>query len=79
MFRLRHRPFVVIAAVDSGINAYHEDFRLPPDDDRVGVHPSEYIEGYPTDAPTLNLTFDESGSPATLHGRDAQEWAKVQI
>lgn len=75
--RLRERPFVVIATVDSGINPYHVDFRIPSDDDRRGVHPSEYIEGFPASSPALNLSPD-AATPAQGRARDAAEWAKVQ-
>ncbi|MDQ3991338.1 MAG: S8/S53 family peptidase [Actinomycetota bacterium] len=74
--RLRQRPFVVIATIDTGINPYHVDFRIPEDDDRHGVHPSEYIEGFPAEAPSLNLSFDAS-TPAQGYARDSAEWAKV--
>lgn len=75
--RLRERPFVVVATIDSGVNPYHVDFRLPPDDDRVGVHPSEYIEGFPQDAPGLELSFDVS-SPAEGRERDDAAWSQVE-
>jgi hypothetical protein len=74
--RLRERPFVVIGVVDSGVNPYHVDFRLPPGDDRIDVHPSEFIEGFPSSAPTLDLSFD-SPTPAVGYSRDAAEWSKV--
>jgi hypothetical protein len=48
------KPFTVIALVDSGINAYHQDFRAP----EFTHHPSTYIEGYPTTAKELPLSFD---------------------
>jgi hypothetical protein len=56
--RLRERSFVVVAVVDSGINPYHLDFRLAPDDDMQGVPPWEYIEGYPEGTPALDLSLD---------------------
>lgn len=56
--RLRERSFVVIAFPDSGINPYHLDFRLDPADDRNGVAPWEYIDGYPRHARALDLSLD---------------------
>ena len=74
--RLRLRSFTVIAVVDNGINPYHVDFRLDPDDDRIGVHPSEYIEGYPADAQTMSLAFD-APSLAEAYERDADQWEQA--
>lgn len=74
--RLRARSFAVIAIVDDGINPYHVDFRLPADDDLVGVHPSEYIEGYPTDAARMQPSFD-AGSIAQAKQQDADEWERA--
>lgn len=71
--RLRRRSFTVIAVVDNGINPYHVDFRLDPDDDMVGVHPSEYIEGYPATAERLALSFD-APSLTAAYERDAAQW-----
>ena len=71
--RLRQRSFTVIAVVDDGINPYHVDFRLDPDDDMIGVHPSEYIEGYPSDALRLDLSFDAT-SVSEAFQRDADQW-----
>lgn len=75
--RLRQRPFVVVATVDSGINPYHEDFHLPPDDDRFDVHPSEYIDGFPDSSP-LELTLGVS-SPAEGREVDAEAWEKASF
>ena len=58
--RLRERSFVVVAVPDTGINPYHLDFRLPPDDDMVGVPPWEYVSGYPETAQPLDLSLDAS-------------------
>jgi hypothetical protein len=71
--RLQQRSFTVIAIVDNGINPYHVDFRLDPDDDRIGVHPSEYIEGYPAEALPMSLSFD-APSLAEAYERDAGQW-----
>lgn len=71
--RLRHRPFVVVAVVDSGINPYHVDFRLPDDDDAAGIHPSEYIEGFPASTPLLDLALDKP-TLAAARAADAEEW-----
>ncbi len=50
---LAREAFVVVAVVDSGINPYHVDFRRPD----LTVHPSTYVEGFPTDIPALRLTL----------------------
>lgn len=53
---LAARSRVVVADVDTGINPYHVEFR---DDSPEGrVHPSKYLEGFPADAPALELTLD---------------------
>lgn len=74
--RLRQRSFAVIAIVDSGINPYHVDFRLPADDDLVGVHPSEYIEGYPTTADRMQLSFDAPSYRAAVDA-DVDQWERA--
>ena len=75
--RLRERSFVVVAVPDTGINPYHLDFRLPPDDDMVGVPPWEYISGYPRDAQALDLSLDaESYDEAVQNDRGTWEQAK---
>ena len=74
--RLRARSFAVVAVVDSGINPYHVDFRLAGDDDLVGVHPSEYIEGYPAGAHTLRLSFD-AVAVGEARARDVEQWAQA--
>ena len=75
--RLRERPWVVIATVDTGINPYHVDFRLPPDDDLQGVHPSEFIEGYPAQTRALQLSFDRS-SLSSARAADASRWSSIK-
>lgn len=73
--RLRARSFTVVAVVDSGINPYHVDFRLPAGSDLVGVHPSEYLEGYPADAARMQPAF-EAGSVDEARSIDSDEWAR---
>lgn len=49
-----YRPHVIVGVPDSGINPYHElYFRA-----NLSMHPSAYIEDFPTDIPALNLTVD---------------------
>ncbi|MDQ3991683.1 MAG: S8/S53 family peptidase [Actinomycetota bacterium] len=74
--RLRERPFSVVAVIDSGINPYHVDFRVPEDEDLHGVHPSEFIEGYPKDAPALELTFD-APNLAAARSADQATWGSI--
>lgn len=75
--RLRERPWVVIATVDGGINPYHLDFRLADGDDRWGVHPSEYISGYPSDAEALEITLEAPSQPAA-RALDREAWDAVE-
>jgi hypothetical protein len=75
--RLRERSFTVIAVVDQGINPYNIDFHLDPDDDMIGVHPSEYIEGYPADANRMALSFDAQ-SVAQARTRDYAQWKRAE-
>ena len=51
--RLASKSHVVIAVVDTGINPYHVAYRRS----EYTVHPSNYIEGFPKDAPALGLSF----------------------
>lgn len=71
--RLRERSFVVVAFVDTGINPYHVDFRLPAGDDLQDVPPWEYIDGYPTTARALNLSLDASTYGEAIT-RDDRVW-----
>lgn len=48
---LSDESLVVIAIVDTGVNPYHEEFR----DAAFDQHPSTFIEGYPAEAPALDL------------------------
>lgn len=75
--RLRQRSFVVVALLDSGINPYHYDFRLPADNDMIGVHPSEFVEGFPEETPTFDLTLDAPDYESAVT-QDATEWGAVQ-
>ena len=74
--RLRERSFVVVAVPDTGINPYHMDFRLPPDNDMVGVPPWEYISGYPKTAEALDLSLDATSYQEALE-RDDDTWDAV--
>lgn len=69
------KPFVVIALTDTGINPYHQDFRAP----EFTHHPSAYIEGYPADAPALDVSLDvadEQGYEAAVSA-DGALWDSV--
>ncbi len=69
------RAHVVVAGIDTGINPYNEAFR--DDSWEAYLHPSEYIEGFPTGARALNLTFDaESYEDAVL--ADCDVWESVE-
>lgn len=65
----------VIAVIDSGINAYHEQFR--DDSPEAYAHPSTYIEGYPADAPALELTFD-APDWASAVAADCEKWNALE-
>ncbi len=67
------REHVVIALVDTGINPYHVAFRRP----EYAVHPSEYVSGYPTDAPALGLSFGD-GYATNRASDDGPVWSKVE-
>jgi len=75
--RLRERSFVVIAVPDTGINPYHQDFRLPADDDLQGVPPWEFIEGYPAAAEPVALTLDAPSYEDAV-AEDAEAWEAVR-
>jgi hypothetical protein len=73
----RRQPFTVIAFVDSGINPYHQDFRAP----EFAHHPSAYIEGYPANAESVDLSFDladTEGYDAARNADDATEWSGLR-
>jgi len=67
------RPgLVVVGIADTGINPYHMDWRAEtyPDEqvlaltDNFTRHPSEYLKGFPADAPALNLALGDQYYPA---------------
>jgi hypothetical protein len=71
--RLASKSHVVIAVVDTGINPYHVAYRRP----EYTIHPSNYIEGFPQDAPALGLSF---GAPDYVTARttdDGPVWGQV--
>ncbi|MGH2829836.1 MAG: S8/S53 family peptidase [Actinomycetota bacterium] len=70
----KKKSHVVIAVVDTGINPYHVSYRRP---DRL-VHPSQYIEGFPKDAPALGLNLTEKNYVKARNGDDAPVWSKTK-
>ena len=76
MDAFKKKPFTVIAFVDSGINPYHQDFRAP----EFTHHPSSYIEGYPQDTESLNLSLDVADSAGYAAAREADDetWQGVE-
>lgn len=62
---------VVIAIIDSGINAYHHGFR--DDGPEAYAHPSSYIEGYPADAEPIRLTLDAADWESAVKA-DCEVW-----
>lgn len=62
----------VIGIADTGINPYHLEFSATtyPDPDVLALtnnftrHPSEYIPGYPADAPAIPITLGQGYFPA---------------
>ena len=75
--RLKERSFVVVAVVDTGINPYHQDFRVPADDDLSDVPPWEFIEGYPTTATPVPLSLDMPTYEEAVE-EDAGTWSDVR-
>jgi hypothetical protein len=71
----RAKPFTVIAFVDSGINPYHQDFRAP----EFVHHPSTFVEGYPAEATSVDLSFDVADTEGYAAARDADEDALFDI
>lgn len=68
-------PLVTVAVIDTGINPYNEQFR--DDSPFAQRHPSQYIEGFPADAPAINLTLDaEDYETAVL--ADCEQWLAVE-
>lgn len=68
-----NKSFAVVAVVDSGINPYHDEFTDP----NFTEHPSTYIEGFPVDAPGLDLELQKGSFDAALEADDA-DWAEVK-
>lgn len=74
-------PVVVVGVTDSGINAYHSEFRADgfPDPDILALtsdftaHPSTYIDGFPATAPALDITLGDEYYPAA----DVPVWDAV--
>lgn len=68
----------VVAVNDTGVNPYHLEFSTQtyPDPDVLALtnnfqkHPSEYIPGYPKDAPAVRATLGQGYFPAA----DAHLW-----
>lgn len=68
----------VIAINDTGVNAYHQEYSATtyPDPDVLALtnnfqkHPSEYIPGYPKDAPAIRATLGKGYFPP----EDAELW-----
>lgn len=64
-------PNVVIGLVDSGINAYHLQFR--DHGPNAWRHPSLYLPGYPADAEPLRLNLNATDWSAAV-AADCQQW-----
>ncbi|HKO45872.1 MAG TPA: S8 family serine peptidase [Pyrinomonadaceae bacterium] len=71
--RLASKSHVVIAVVDTGINPYHVAYRRS----EYTVHPSNYIEGFPKDAPALGLSFGAADYVTARTTDDAPVWSQV--
>jgi hypothetical protein len=71
--RLKARSHVVIALVDTGVNPYHVAYRRP----EYAIHPSKYVEGYPTDSPALGLSFGAGDYLAARSTDDGPVWSQV--
>ena len=71
--RLASKSHVVIAVVDTGINPYHVAYRRS----EYTIHPSNYIEGFPTDAPALGLSFNAGDYVSARTADDAPVWGQV--
>ncbi|MCX6666584.1 MAG: S8/S53 family peptidase [Euryarchaeota archaeon] len=66
---LTYKPHVVVAMIDSGVNIYHEVFQKP----NLTQHPSTYIEGFPSDVESVNLTFGDNYSSNYEYDKDIWE------
>ncbi|MBD0330403.1 MAG: S8/S53 family peptidase [Thermoleophilia bacterium] len=71
--RLKKRSHVVIALVDTGINPYHVAYRRP----EYAIHPSKYVEGFPTAAPALGLSLGEGDYVKARGTDDGPVWSQV--
>jgi hypothetical protein len=71
--KLRSRSHVVIAVVDTGVNPYHLAYRRA----EYAIHPSKYIEGFPTDAPALGLSLGADSYEAARAADDGPVWSQV--
>ena len=73
----------VIGVADSGINPYHLEFSATtyPDPDVLALtdnftrHPSEYIRGYPADAPAIPISLGEGYYPEA----DRSVWSSLEL
>jgi hypothetical protein len=65
----------VVGLVDTGINPYHVDFR--DGSAEAQLHPSTYLEGYPTEAVALHLSLDEPDWWAAVL-RDCEVWLGIE-
>jgi subtilisin family serine protease len=64
---------VVVAIVDSGVNAYHDEFSRPG----LTAHPSTYLPGYPKAARALRLSLQEDDYERASDADDAQ-WRGIK-
>ncbi|HKO62827.1 MAG TPA: S8 family serine peptidase [Pyrinomonadaceae bacterium] len=71
--RLASKSHVVIAVVDTGINPYHVAYRRP----EYTIHPSNYVEGFPKDAPALGLSFNAADYVTARTNDDGPVWGQV--
>lgn len=62
---------VVVAIIDSGINAYHHGFR--DEGPEAYAHPSSYVAGYPADAVAIHLTLDAADWESAIKA-DCEVW-----
>jgi hypothetical protein len=73
----------VVGVADSGINPYHLEFSATtyPDPDVLALtgnftrHPSEYISGYPADAPAIPISLGEGYYPE----KDRSVWSSLEL
>lgn len=79
-----HSPTVVAVIDVEGFSPYHNDFLAGhhPWGDAIdfGLHPSTYVDGYPTTAPSLTLDLPETDGENvnTLRLKDAPTWATMK-